>query len=237
MSSKDIFQTQLSHIMGLLVESTVREMGRLLDVCAAVLENKDNRLLKREMERVNTTNKMKFASFMEVLSKSSMEKISLLMTVDEMEVRAVENTGGEGASGGEEVNSFNPEVKSRVIIICPGDVREAVATQKGAVKDEGSSESDSQEEDPGLAPLPSPSSDEEWLPDADLDPQAPSASRLKIPRSASDPDKQDAGRDGEDPEVQCGDSADAAHQGPLICSHCGKCFKEKCVLKNPYDDS
>ncbi|CAB1339798.1 unnamed protein product, partial [Coregonus sp. 'balchen'] len=151
MSSKDIFQTQLSHIMGLLVESTVREMGRLLDVCAAVLENKDNRLLKREMER------MKFASFMEVLSKSSMEKISLLMTVDEMEVRAVENTGGEGASGGEEVNSFNPEVKSRVIIICPGDVREAVATQKGAVKD-------------------------------------------------------------------------AAHQGPLICSHCGKCFKEKWYL-------
>ena len=54
--------------------------------------------------------------------------------------------------------------------------------------DEGSSESDSQEDYPGLAPLPSPSSDEEWLPEVDtsqgddLDPQAPSASRLKIPR-------------------------------------------------------
>lgn len=58
MSSTDIFQTQLSQIMGLLVESTVSEMGRLLDVCAAVLENKDNRFLKREMERVNITNKV-----------------------------------------------------------------------------------------------------------------------------------------------------------------------------------
>ncbi|XP_071007284.1 oocyte zinc finger protein XlCOF6-like [Oncorhynchus clarkii lewisi] len=244
MSSTDIFQTQLSQIMGLLVESTVSEMGRLLDVCAAVLENKDNRFLKREMERVNITNKIKFASFMEVLSKSSMEKISLLVTVDEMEVRAVEKTGGEGTSGGEAVNLLDPEVKSRVIIICPGDIREAVATQKGAVKDEGSSESDSQEDYPGLAPLPSPSSDEEWLPEVDtsqgddLDPQAPSASRLKIPRSASDPDKQDEGRDGDDQDVQCGDSADAAHQGPLICahqgplicSHCGKCFKEKWYL-------
>lgn len=73
---------------------------------------------------------IKFASFMEVLSKSSMEKISLLMTVDEMEVRAVEKTGGEGTSGGEAVNLLNPEVKSRVIIISPGDIREAVATQK-----------------------------------------------------------------------------------------------------------
>lgn len=58
------------------------------------------------------------------------------MTVDEMEVRAVEKTGGEGTSGGEAVNLLNPEVKSRVIIISPGDIREAVATQKGAVKGE-----------------------------------------------------------------------------------------------------
>lgn len=56
MSSKNLFQTELFHIMGLYVETTVREMERLLDECAAVLENEENSLLKREMERVNTTN-------------------------------------------------------------------------------------------------------------------------------------------------------------------------------------
>uniref|UniRef100_A0A8C7GRQ9 C2H2-type domain-containing protein n=1 Tax=Oncorhynchus kisutch TaxID=8019 RepID=A0A8C7GRQ9_ONCKI len=210
----DIFQTQLSQIMGLLVESTVSEMGRLLDVCAAVLENKDNRFLKREMERVNTTNK--FASFMEVLSKSSMEKISLLMTVDEMEVTAVEKTGGEGTSGGEAVNLLNPEVKSHVFIICPGDIREAVATQKGAVKGESFVV---------VFTL---------ISYGILESSCLNLFSLQ-PRSASDPDKQDAGRDGDDQDVQCGDSADhmvASHPGEtpekrFVCDVCGKCFAKR----------
>uniref|UniRef100_A0AAZ3Q8J6 C2H2-type domain-containing protein n=1 Tax=Oncorhynchus tshawytscha TaxID=74940 RepID=A0AAZ3Q8J6_ONCTS len=167
--------TELSHIMGLYVETTVREMERLLDECAAVLENS---LLKREMERVNTTNTMKFASIMEVLSEGLMEKISLLMMVDETEVKTVEKTGGGGESCGED-----------------GRFSRELATQKVAVEDDvSSSESDHQEED--LDPLPSPSSDEECL--VEVDP-----SQHADP-SASDPDKQGPARDGED--VQCGDS-------------------------------
>ncbi|XP_020308931.1 oocyte zinc finger protein XlCOF6 isoform X2 [Oncorhynchus kisutch] len=178
MSSKNIFQTELSHIMGLYVETTVREMERLLDECAAVLENEENSLLKREMERVNTTNTMKFASIMEVLSEGLMEKISLLMMVDETEVKTVEKTGGGGESCGED-----------------GRFSRELATQKVAVEDDvSSSESDHQEED--LDPLSLPSSDEECL--VEVDP-----SQHADP-SASDPDKQGPARDGED--VQCGDS-------------------------------
>ncbi|CAB1338204.1 unnamed protein product [Coregonus sp. 'balchen'] len=87
-----------------------------------------------------------------------------------------------------------------------------------------SSESDYQEEDSSLAPLSSLSSEDGWLlefdpsEDADLDPQAP---------SGSDPDKQDPGRDGED--LQRGD---VANEGPLICSHCGKCFKKKWLTRH-----
>nr|XP_029484566.1 oocyte zinc finger protein XlCOF6-like isoform X2 [Oncorhynchus nerka] len=178
MSSKNIFQTELTHIMGLYVETTVREMEILLDECAAVLENEENSLLKREMERVNRTNTMKFASFMEVLSEGLMEKISLLMMVDETEVKTVEKTGGGGESCGED-----------------GRFSRELATQKVAVEDEvSSSESDHQEED--LDPLSSPSSDEKCL--VEVDP-----SQHADP-SASDPDKQGPARDGED--VQCGDS-------------------------------
>uniref|UniRef100_A0AAZ3S6S3 C2H2-type domain-containing protein n=1 Tax=Oncorhynchus tshawytscha TaxID=74940 RepID=A0AAZ3S6S3_ONCTS len=121
---------------------------------------------------------MKFASIMEVLSEGLMEKISLLMMVDETEVKTVEKTGGGGESCGED-----------------GRFSRELATQKVAVEDDvSSSESDHQEED--LDPLPSPSSDEECL--VEVDP-----SQHADP-SASDPDKQGPARDGED--VQCGDS-------------------------------
>lgn len=96
----------------------------------------------------------------------------------------------------------------------------ATTTMTLSATDEGSSfESDYQEEDPGLAPLSSLSSEDGWLPefdpseDPDLDPQAPSGS--------------DPGRDGED--FQCGL---AANEGPLICSHCGKCFKKKWLTRH-----
>lgn len=85
-----------------------------------------------------------------------------------------------------------------------------------------SSESDNKEEDLDLSPLSSPSSDEECL--IEVDP-----SQHADP-SASYPDKQGPARNGED--VQCGDSADAAHQGPLNCSHCGKCFKKKWLTRH-----
>ncbi|XP_014035035.1 uncharacterized protein isoform X2 [Salmo salar] len=93
MSSNEVFQTQLCTIMDIFVESAVREVSRLLDECfVAVMENEENSLLKREMTRVNKTNTRKFASFMEVLSKTSIEKIALLTYVVESEVRAVEKT-------------------------------------------------------------------------------------------------------------------------------------------------
>nr|XP_046223800.1 zinc finger protein OZF-like isoform X1 [Oncorhynchus gorbuscha] len=123
------------------------------------------------MERVNTTNTMKFASFVEVLSERLMEKISLLMMVDETEVKCVK-TGGGGESCGED-----------------GRFSRELATQKVAVEDEvSSSESDHQKGD--LDPLSSPSSDEECL--VEVDP-----SQHADP-SASDPDKQGPARDGED---------------------------------------
>ncbi|XP_071247504.1 oocyte zinc finger protein XlCOF6-like isoform X1 [Salvelinus alpinus] len=210
MSSKNIFQTELSHIMGLYVETTVREMGRLLDECAAVLENEENSLLKREMERVNTTNTIHFASFMEVLSEGLMEKMSLLMMVDETEVRAVEKTGEGGESCGED-GRFSRELATQKVAV------KATTKMTLSVTDEvSSSESDNQDEDLDLAPLSSPSSDEECL--IEVDP-----SQHADP-SASDPDKQGPARD----DVQCGDSA--AHQGPLTCFHCGKCFKKKGFL-------
>ncbi|XP_020308930.1 oocyte zinc finger protein XlCOF6 isoform X1 [Oncorhynchus kisutch] len=220
MSSKNIFQTELSHIMGLYVETTVREMERLLDECAAVLENEENSLLKREMERVNTTNTMKFASIMEVLSEGLMEKISLLMMVDETEVKTVEKTGGGGESCGED-GRFSRELATQKVAV------EATTKMTLSVTDDvSSSESDHQEED--LDPLSLPSSDEECL--VEVDP-----SQHADP-SASDPDKQGPARDGED--VQCGDS------GPLTCSHCGKCFRKKGFLtrhiqscKKPYSCS
>ncbi|XP_035611186.1 oocyte zinc finger protein XlCOF6-like isoform X2 [Oncorhynchus keta] len=212
MSSKNIFQTELSHIMGLYVETTVREMERLLDECAAVLENEENSLLKREMERVNTTNTMKFASFVEVLSEGLMEKISLLMMVDETEVKTVEKTGGGGEDG-----RF---------------IRE-LATQKVAVEDVVSSSwSDHQEED--LDPLSSPSSDEECL--VEVDP-----SQHADP-SASDPDKQGPARDGEDVQCGDSGPLTCSHCGkcfrkkgfltrhiqsrkkPYSCSPCRKGF-------------
>uniref|UniRef100_A0A4W5KVM6 Uncharacterized protein n=1 Tax=Hucho hucho TaxID=62062 RepID=A0A4W5KVM6_9TELE len=93
MSSNEVFQTQLCTIMDIFVESAVREVSRLLDECfVAVMGNEENSLLKREMTRVNKTNTRKFASFMEVLSKTSIEKIALLTYVVESEVRAVEKT-------------------------------------------------------------------------------------------------------------------------------------------------
>uniref|UniRef100_A0A8C7N6K9 C2H2-type domain-containing protein n=1 Tax=Oncorhynchus kisutch TaxID=8019 RepID=A0A8C7N6K9_ONCKI len=243
MSSKNIFQTELSHIMGLYVETTVREMERLLDECAAVLENEENSLLKREMERVNTTNTMKFASIMEVLSEGLMEKISLLMMVDETEVKTVEKTGGGGESCGED-GRFSRELATQKVaypfqtehfrFLCKfNDITiffcMCTATTKmtlSVTDDVSSSESDHQEED--LDPLSLPSSDEECL--VEVDP-----SQHADP-SASDPDKQGPARDGED--VQCGDS------GPLTCSHCGKCFRKKGFLtrhiqscKKPYSCS
>ncbi|XP_034143625.1 oocyte zinc finger protein XlCOF6-like isoform X2 [Esox lucius] len=223
MTSKEMFQAQLSHFMGLLVESAVREMGRLLDESAAVLDGQEDSLLKIEMERVNTINTEKFASFMEVLSKSLMEKISLLvMAVDETEV-----TSGFKPFA-DTVISVNPEVKSCVVIIGPQeDIRGAVLTRKGTKTDKSSSsESDNQEENPDPR-------DEEWLPDDDpskktnINLQVPSSTRLKTHRSLSDPLKQHPRRREEDPEVQCGDSADTVHRASLVCSHCGKCFKKK----------
>uniref|UniRef100_A0A4W5MVB4 C2H2-type domain-containing protein n=1 Tax=Hucho hucho TaxID=62062 RepID=A0A4W5MVB4_9TELE len=216
--------------MGLYVETTVRETGRLLDECAAVLENEENSFLKREMERVNTTNTIKFASFMEVLSEGLMEKISLLMMVDKTEIRAVEKTGGGGESCGED---WWRSVLFLLLLLQSDDLSYCfffcmcTATTKMtlSVTDEVfSSDSDNQEEDLDFAPLSSPSLDKECL--IEVDP-----SQHADP-SASDPDKQGPARDGE--HVQCGDSADAAHQGPITCSYCGKCFKKKgrYTLKN-----
>ncbi|XP_034143626.1 oocyte zinc finger protein XlCOF6-like [Esox lucius] len=223
MTTKEVFRAQLSHIMGLLVESVVREMGRLLDECAAVLDGQEDSLLKIEMERVNTINTVNFESFMEELSRSSMEQISLLLNIEEVDVTAVERTDSEA------VISVDPEVKSGIVIIdIQQEIRKTVGTQNVAVKEEGSSfESDNQEEDP------QPTSDEEWLPGDDPSKnannhlQVPSSTRLNTPRLLSDPGKQDPSRSEEDPEVQCGDSADAVHKASLICSQCGKCFKKK----------
>ncbi|KAJ8008757.1 hypothetical protein DPEC_G00081730 [Dallia pectoralis] len=214
MSTKEMFQAQLSHIMGLLVESAVMEMGRLFDGCAAVLEGHENTVLKSEMERVNSINMMKFASFMEVLSKSLMENI-LLMTVNEAEVTvdepavavdepavAVDKAEVIVAEAEEamvdkafadSVISVKSEFNSCVVMIDPQDqdISDAVWTQKGTMTDKlSASECDNQEED-------SDPRDVEWLPDDDPSQKASiklhslSSTRLKTHRSLSDPDKQD----------------------------------------------
>ncbi|KAJ8008756.1 hypothetical protein DPEC_G00081720 [Dallia pectoralis] len=214
MMTQEMFQAQLSHIMGLLVESAVMEMGRLFDGCAAVLEGHENTVLKSEMECVNSINMVKFSSYMEVLSKSSVEQISLLLNIEEVDVTAVESSEAEA------VISVNPEVKSGIVIIGQlHEIGEAVGTLSVPVKEERSSfESDNQEEDPDPR-------DVEWLPDDDpsltpnINPISPSSTRPKTHRSLLDRAKQDPSRSEEDPDVQCGSS--------LICSHCGKCFKKK----------
>ncbi|KAL0967166.1 hypothetical protein UPYG_G00248640 [Umbra pygmaea] len=223
MTNKEIFQTQLSHIMGVLVESSVREMGRLLEDCVAFFEGEENSSLKSEMERLKTTNTVKFAAFMDVLSKYSIEQILLLLNMDEEEVALVERTGSEA------VISINPEITSCVVIIGQQqELRRTISTQNKSVKEE-SCLSHSDEQDPDPAPLPT--SDEDWLPDndehADHALQAPPAARVKRPRCSTVPDKRAPGRSEEDPDVQCVDSADPAHKSSLICSHCGKCFKKK----------
>ncbi|KAL0967167.1 hypothetical protein UPYG_G00248650 [Umbra pygmaea] len=215
MSGNDVFHTQLSHFIEFLVESSVREMGRLLEDCVAVLEGEENSLLKSEMERLKTTNTKKFASFMEGLSKSLMEKISLLITtIEEAEVIEVDQTCGNA------VISVNPEVNSCVVIVGPHQgIREAVLTQKEKTNDDGSAcDSDGQEADP------TPMSDEDWLPDdsrtKSAHTQAPFAFRMKRPRCTSHTDQQAQGRSEEDTDVQCVDSTDDVRKSSLICSHC-----------------
>uniref|UniRef100_A0A673YXT6 C2H2-type domain-containing protein n=1 Tax=Salmo trutta TaxID=8032 RepID=A0A673YXT6_SALTR len=202
MSSNEVFQTQLCTIMDIFVESAVREVSRLLDECfVAVMENEENSLLKREMTRVNKTNTRKFASFMEVLSKTSIEKIALLTYVVESEVRAVEKTaenrplrraGGrtdEKPQRGEHVTYF-------------------------AHVDEGSvSESNHHDDQPDFVPLSSPASDEDLLPqfhpqdEVDLEPQTLSATDFKMKCLLNKHFR--------------------THSKPYSCLQCGRCFSLK----------
>ncbi|KAL0984025.1 hypothetical protein UPYG_G00136030 [Umbra pygmaea] len=96
MLTNEVFQTQLSIIMDTMVELVVREVSRLIDDCfAVVMENEEAQLPKREIQSMNKAKTRTFASFMDVLSKSSVEKIALLSHVVESEVRTVKTATSE----------------------------------------------------------------------------------------------------------------------------------------------
>ncbi|KAL0984021.1 hypothetical protein UPYG_G00135980 [Umbra pygmaea] len=96
MLTKEVFQTQLSIIMDTMVELVVREVSRLLDECfAVVIEKEEAQLPKFEIQSMNKAKTRTFASFMEMLSKSSVEKIALLSYVVESEVRTVKTATSE----------------------------------------------------------------------------------------------------------------------------------------------
>ncbi|KAL0984024.1 hypothetical protein UPYG_G00136020 [Umbra pygmaea] len=96
MLTNEVFQTQLSIIMDTIVELVVREVSRLIDDCfAVVMENEEAQLPKREIQSMNKAKTRTFASFMDVLSKSSIEKIALLSHVVESEVRTVKTATSE----------------------------------------------------------------------------------------------------------------------------------------------
>uniref|UniRef100_A0A8C7N9Y4 C2H2-type domain-containing protein n=1 Tax=Oncorhynchus kisutch TaxID=8019 RepID=A0A8C7N9Y4_ONCKI len=209
----EVFQTQLCTIMDIFVESAVREVSRLLDECfVAVMENEENSLLKREMTRVNKTNTRKFASFMEVLSKTSIEKIALLTYVVESEVRVVEKIALNRPlrlAGGR--TEEKPQRSEYVTYFANGGY--VPSTIEGAHSDsEGSvSESNHHDDQPDFVPLSSPASDEDLLPqfhpqdEFDLEPQS---------MFATDQDKRD--------------------RQPFSCSHCGKDFKMRCLLNKHF---
>ncbi|KAK6316025.1 hypothetical protein J4Q44_G00135490, partial [Coregonus suidteri] len=88
MLSNETFQRQLSTIVEVLVAAAVAEVGRLLDECSAavmplklVQQNEGSSLLKSKLQRVNKTKTRQFSSFMEMLGKTSLEKMAMLMNV------------------------------------------------------------------------------------------------------------------------------------------------------------
>ncbi|XP_071205883.1 uncharacterized protein [Salvelinus alpinus] len=88
MLSNEAFQRQLSTIVEVLVAASVAEMGRLLDECSAtvmplklVQQNEESILLKSRLQRANKINTRQFSSFMEMLGKTLLEKMAMLMNV------------------------------------------------------------------------------------------------------------------------------------------------------------
>uniref|UniRef100_A0A3P9AAL7 C2H2-type domain-containing protein n=1 Tax=Esox lucius TaxID=8010 RepID=A0A3P9AAL7_ESOLU len=88
MFGDEIFQKQLSTIIEIMVAASVSEIGKIFDECSAavmplklVQQNQESSLLKSKLQRVHRIKTRQFCSFMEMLGKTSMEKMLMLINV------------------------------------------------------------------------------------------------------------------------------------------------------------
>ncbi|XP_071205882.1 zinc finger protein 2-like isoform X1 [Salvelinus alpinus] len=266
MLSNEAFQRQLSTIVEVLVAASVAEMGRLLDECSAtvmplklVQQNEESILLKSRLQRANKINTRQFSSFMEMLGKTLLEKMAMLMNVIMVEKektatgmsaqRCVSRAKGteEGAPRGDSLHFHND---------CTDPVSESAHQEEDDFNPQTSPASETQDNQRNTEPNlgrngedaqcgGEPTGDVVLLSEFDHQEEVHLNPQLS---PSSDPEKQDSqpsnmepnpGRIGED--VQNGDSSNTdqksdagdarAVKRPFICDSCGKYFNWRCTLK------
>uniref|UniRef100_A0A4W5R3Y8 C2H2-type domain-containing protein n=1 Tax=Hucho hucho TaxID=62062 RepID=A0A4W5R3Y8_9TELE len=266
MLSNEDFQRQLSTIVEVLVAAAVAEMGRLLDECSAavmplklVQQNEESIWLKSRLQRVNKINTRQFLSFMEMLGKTLLEKIAMLMNVIMVEKektatgmsaqRRVSRARGteEGAPRGDSLHFHN---------YCTDPVSESAHQEEDDFNPQTSPASETQDDQRNTEPNSGrngedarcggePTGDVVLLSEFDHQEEVQLNPQLS---PSSDPEKQDSqpsnmepnpGRIGED--VQNGDSSNTAQNSdandaravkmPFVCDFCGKCFDWRGTLK------
>uniref|UniRef100_A0A673YVW1 C2H2-type domain-containing protein n=1 Tax=Salmo trutta TaxID=8032 RepID=A0A673YVW1_SALTR len=263
MLSNEAFQRQLSTIVEVLVAAAVAEMGRLLDECSAavmplklVQQNEESILLKSKLQRVNKTKTRQFSSFMEMLGKTLLEKMAMLMKMIMVEKektatgmsaqRRVSRARGteEGAPRGDSLHFHN---------YCTDPVSESAHQEEDDFNPQTSPASETQDDQRNTLFYIYTSTTTMTLSVADvvllsefdhqeevhLNPQlSPSSDTEKQDRQPSNMEP-NPGRIGED--VQNGDSSNTdqnsdasdarAVKVPFICDFWGKYFNWRCTFK------